>query len=102
MTLRIALIDDQTSECEIGGIRCKAVPVEPVAWKHDITTDNDLHYTVYDKERDIELWDDEMCVSSPLLSAAALDLSGLPVVPPRNPDVANDLNYWLDEIGVPK
>jgi hypothetical protein len=97
MTLRIALIDDQTGEFTVNGQRCKAVPVEP-----------SLKYIETIRQKN---WDDDgFCLSkedyhaahAAMLSAAAIDLSGLPVVPPRSPDVASDLNYWLDEIGVPK
>jgi len=96
MTLRIALIDNQTGDCEIGGVRCKVVPVEPTDYYYEWDTGFGLRrsfsaaqYNGMPPNR-----------SMPLLSAAAIDLSGLPVVPPRSPDVASDLNYWLDEIGV--
>ncbi len=91
MTLRIALIDE-TGECEIGGVRCKVVPVE---------ASNEMELAYY---LGLHNSGTRNCypVYRAMLSAAAIDLSGLPVVPPRSPDVASDLNYWLDAIGVPK
>lgn len=108
MTLRIALIDE-TGECEIGGVRCKVVPVEPTReWCTEYLAANKEYWDIQDRQALPPLkWRNgtpaeatSYAYQAAMLSAAAIDLSGLPAVPPRSPDVASDLNYWLDEIGV--
>ena len=114
MTLRIALIDDQTGECEIGGQRCKVVPVEPVAslWLQHGEIVNAFPHPPSDPRQ----WDYDGHFRSkgyskePLYRAAALDLSSLPVVPERDKRVLGDnereeghtdgWNQALDAIGV--
>ncbi len=79
MTLRIALIDDQTGECEIGGQRCKVVPVEPTDEMVDAAWDSDGTDYVGEHHR---IWSAGHAYRA-MLSAADIDLSALPVVPER-------------------
>ena len=73
MTKRLLLIDE-TGECEIGGIRCKVVPVEPTDEMVDAAWDSGATDYVGEHHR---IWSAGHAYRA-MLSAAAIDLSSLP------------------------
>lgn len=94
MTKRTALIDDQTGEFTVSGIRCKVVPVDLIGIIRS------LGYTTMRQSVEVDA----------AISAAAIDLSGLPGVPERETNLhleaqilrgyQDGWNAALDAIGV--
>lgn len=104
MTKRILLINEDGT-AEVGGVKVRVVPVEPVAWQ-DIASP----HLIYSDEDLDPMW---RFMMNPLFAAAAIDLSGLPRVPERkvlNASAADHygqqraridgFNQALDAIGV--
>jgi hypothetical protein len=111
MTLRIALIDE-TGECEIGGVRCKVVPVEPVAYtaqKHlDTLSKRRANYAGM-ADHLYAFIEPVNAYTVPLYTAATLDLEAAAVRVPERANVlptdrqnafAAGWNRCLDALGV--
>lgn len=83
MTTQRILLINEDGTAEVGGVECVLVPREPVAWiqRHAGYADRLFFASQIDHPRKYQ-WNSEV-TWEPLLSAAAIDLSGLPVVPRR-------------------
>lgn len=101
MTAPRVLLLNPDGTAEVGGVKVRVVPDEPVAWLHP----------VYLRSRQLAMDATPMRLSEQqiaLYSAAAIDLSGLPVVPERITDLRISVGYRmgfaaaLDAIGVTK
>ena len=89
MTKRILILNDDGT-AEVGGVMCKLVPVEPTwaitdAWNSSGADDTSRDWMLWDRgtKPDWEQWsrDHAKLDWNAMLSAAAIDLSGLPEAP---------------------